>query len=84
MNLQTFKAFTMAEALQQVKTAMGHDAVILHTRTYQLRQWLGLRRREMVEVTAGRGIIHNEQPPDGVEVHSLQLWVNLPAADKMV
>jgi len=35
-------------------------------------------------MTAGRGIIHNEQPPDGVEVHSLQLWVNLPAADKMV
>src|SRR5208282_5954521 len=29
-------------------------------------------------MTAGRGIIHNEQPPDGVTVHSLQLWVNLP------
>lgn len=56
MNLQTFKATTMAEALQQVKTNMGHDAVILHTRTYHLRQWLGLRRREMVEVTAGRGL----------------------------
>jgi flagellar biosynthesis protein FlhF len=56
MNLQTFKATTMAEALQQVKSQMGHDAVILHTRTYQLRQWLGLRRREMVEVTAGRGL----------------------------
>jgi quercetin 2,3-dioxygenase len=26
-------------------------------------------------MTAGRGIIHNEQPPDGVTVHSLQLWV---------
>jgi len=35
-------------------------------------------------MTAGRGIIHNEQPPDGVTVHSLQLWVNLPAAAKMV
>jgi redox-sensitive bicupin YhaK (pirin superfamily) len=35
-------------------------------------------------MTAGRGIIHNEQPPDGVTVHSLQLWVNLPAANKMV
>ena len=35
-------------------------------------------------MTAGRGIIHNEQPPVGVIVHSLQLWVNLPAADKMV
>lgn len=56
MNLQTFKAATMAEALQQVKATMGHDAVILHTRTYQLRQWLGLKRREMVEITAGRGL----------------------------
>jgi quercetin 2,3-dioxygenase len=35
-------------------------------------------------MTAGRGIIHVEQPPDGVTVHSLQLWVNLPAVDKMV
>ena len=56
MNLQTFKAPTMADALQQVKSQLGHDAIILHTRTYQLRQWLGLRRREMVEVTAGRGL----------------------------
>ncbi len=52
----------MAEALQQVKSTMGGDAVILHTRTYQLRQWLGLRRREMVEVTAGRGLNFNRRP----------------------
>jgi flagellar biosynthesis protein FlhF len=55
MNLQTFKAPTMAEALTQVKSAMGGDAVILHTRTFQTRYWLGLRRREMVEITAGKG-----------------------------
>src|SRR4029079_17933467 len=53
MNLQTFKAATMAEPLTQVKSAMGGDAVILHTRTFQTRYWLGLRRREMVEITAG-------------------------------
>jgi len=62
MDLQTFKATTMAEALQQVKSQLGHDAVILHTRTYQLRQWLGLRRREMVEVTAGRGLNFVRRP----------------------
>jgi flagellar biosynthesis protein FlhF len=62
MSLQTFKASTMAEALQQVKITMGHDAVILHTRTYQLRQWLGLRRREMVEITAGRGVNFARRP----------------------
>src|SRR5579864_8035203 len=56
MNLQTFKAATMAEALTQVKSSMGSDAVILHTRTFHTRVWLGLRRREMVEITAGRGI----------------------------
>ena len=32
---------------------MGDDAVILHTRTYRERCWLGLRRAEMVEITAG-------------------------------
>ena len=31
----------------------------------------------------GRGLIHNEIPAEGVTVHSLQLWINLPAADKM-
>ena len=56
MNLQTFKAATMAEALTQVKSAMGSDAIILHTRTFSTRKWMGLRRREMVEITAGKGI----------------------------
>ncbi|MGE5609122.1 MAG: flagellar biosynthesis protein FlhF [Bacillota bacterium] len=52
MQLRTFTAPTMAEALQQVKLQLGSDAVILHTRTYQRRQWLGLRKREVVEITA--------------------------------
>jgi flagellar biosynthesis protein FlhF len=56
MDLQTFKAPTMAEALGQVKSALGNDAIILHTRTYYLRRWLGLRKREVVEITAGRGL----------------------------
>jgi flagellar biosynthesis protein FlhF len=46
----------MAEALYQVKSAMGNDAVILHTRTYFRRRWLGLRRIEVVEITAGAGL----------------------------
>jgi flagellar biosynthesis protein FlhF len=56
MQLQTFKASTMGEALSQVKNAMGSEAVILHTRTLQTSRWLGLRRQEMVEITAGRGL----------------------------
>ena len=54
MNLQTFKAPTMAECLAEVKRVMGSDAVIMHTRTYIIRKWLGFKRREMIEITAGR------------------------------
>ncbi|MGH9124941.1 MAG: pirin family protein, partial [Acidimicrobiales bacterium] len=40
-------------------------------------------------MTAGAGILHIERPPDdlvasGGLFHGVQLWVNLPAADKMV
>jgi quercetin 2,3-dioxygenase len=35
-------------------------------------------------MTAGRGLIHSEDPLPGETVHSLQLWVNLPRASKMV
>ncbi len=34
-------------------------------------------------MTAGRGIIHSEDPLEGETVHSLQLWVNLPRNKKM-
>jgi len=34
-------------------------------------------------MTAGRGIQHEENPPAGTVAHTLQLWVNLPAAEKM-
>jgi redox-sensitive bicupin YhaK (pirin superfamily) len=33
-------------------------------------------------MTAGRGIIHAEQPREGDTVHSLQLWINLPSFKK--
>src|SRR5688500_3150892 len=56
MNLKTFRAPTMAEALTQVKSAMGSDAIILHTCTLQTRAWMGLRRREMVEITARKDL----------------------------
>lgn len=34
-------------------------------------------------MTAGKGIIHSEDPLPGETVHSLQLWVNLPSSHKM-
>jgi flagellar biosynthesis protein FlhF len=62
MNLRTFQGATMAEALAQVKNTMGAEAVILHTRTFNRPRWLGLRRMEVVEITAGRGIRVAERP----------------------
>jgi len=65
MQLQTFKAPTMAECLTQVKSAMGADAIILHTRTYQTKLWMGLRRQEVVEITAGKGMNIGRRPRPG-------------------
>src|SRR5256885_15494609 len=62
MNLQTFRAPTMAECLADVKRVMGPDAVILHTRTLTLKRFLGLRRREIVEITAGGGAARRAPP----------------------
>src|SRR5688500_813083 len=74
MQLQTFKATTMAECLTQVKSSMGTDALILHTRTYQIKQWLGLRKREVVEITAGKGMKPASRPrPGQAEARSKEL-----------
>ncbi len=42
----------MKEAMEQVKSEMGSDAVILHTKKYKEGGILGYGSREMVEVTA--------------------------------
>ncbi|QMT58665.1 pirin family protein [Legionella sp. PC997] len=34
-------------------------------------------------MTAGKGIIHSEMPSANGKLHGLQLWLNLPAAEKM-
>lgn len=40
-------------------------------------------------MTAGRGVVHSEEPSpriraEGGRVHGFQIWVNLPAKDKMI
>ncbi|TVQ61711.1 MAG: flagellar biosynthesis protein FlhF [Phycisphaerales bacterium] len=52
MNLKTFRAASMAEALSEVKRDLGPDAVILHTKTYREGGLLGMGARLVVEVTA--------------------------------
>lgn len=34
-------------------------------------------------MTAGSGVLHSEEPPEGETVHTLQLWVNLSSDKKM-
>lgn len=54
MKLKTYQAWTMAEALAFVKTDLGADAVILHTRTFERGGFFGLGRKAVVEITAAR------------------------------
>ncbi len=44
----------MAEALREVKLALGYQAVIVHTRKYARRRWPWFRMQEVVEIVAGR------------------------------
>lgn len=52
MNLKTYHAYSMAEALTAVKHDLGPDAVILNTRSFKRGGFLGLARRTVIEVTA--------------------------------
>lgn len=54
MKLKTYQAWTMAEALEFVKSDLGGDAVILHTRTFERGGFFGIGRRSVVEITAAR------------------------------
>jgi flagellar biosynthesis protein FlhF len=54
MDYRTFQAPTMSAALAVVKQELGPTAVILQTRSFKKNRWLGLRRQEIFEITAGR------------------------------
>ncbi len=58
MNLRTFTAGSMADALGLVKKELGANALIVHTRSYKRRRWFGLRGDEMVEITASDEKLH--------------------------
>jgi len=56
MNAHRYTATTMEAALAKVKSELGRDAVILHTRCYRTGGLLGIGAREMVEVTASNDV----------------------------
>ncbi len=52
MNVKTFQASSMSEVLAKVKSELGADAIILHTRSYRRGGVMGIGARNVVEVTA--------------------------------
>lgn len=57
MELRTYKAATMHEALHLVRCELGPDAAILHTREVRSRRLFGLLRgARLIEVTASTGV----------------------------
>ena len=52
----------MKEAMEEVKSELGRDAVILHTKKYQEGGFLGYKSKDVVEVTAAV-----EDQPQGVK-----------------
>jgi redox-sensitive bicupin YhaK (pirin superfamily) len=42
-----------------------------------------LKAGDVQWMTAGRGVLHSEMPRGGCGFHCVQLWVNLPAKEKM-
>jgi flagellar biosynthesis protein FlhF len=56
MNIKTYHASTMREALEMAKSDLGGDAVILHTRCLKRGGFFGFGGREEVEITASSDV----------------------------
>lgn len=52
MGIRTYRARSMADAIDAVQRELGRDAIILHTRNYKVGGIMGLFGRPVVEVTA--------------------------------
>ncbi len=52
LNLRTYQALTLNEALERIKADLGDDAVILHSRTFRRGGMLGVGGQTIYEVTA--------------------------------
>lgn len=52
MNIKTFKAKTLREGLEKIREEFGDNAKVMHTRQIDERSFFGLRKHQMVEITA--------------------------------
>ena len=67
MNIKTFRAGSLSDALVAVRDEFGENAKILHTREYRESRLFGLRRQTVVEITAMDG----EKTQVGPTAHNL-------------
>ena len=65
MELHTYRASSMQEALSMVRRELGPDAAVLHTREVRLRRFFGcFPAGRQIEITAGRGVnVPSRLPP---------------------
>jgi flagellar biosynthesis protein FlhF len=56
VNLKTYRAVSIADALSDIKRDLGPDAVILHTRSFKQGGIFGFRARKLVEITASSAV----------------------------
>ncbi|MCM2674723.1 hypothetical protein [Alkalicoccobacillus plakortidis] len=62
MKLKKFQAESMPEALNQIRTELGSDAVILHTKEITAGGWFGFFAKKKLEVTAAVDPVSNVTP----------------------
>lgn len=62
MDIRTFEARTMKEALARVRTELGPEAMILQSREIRKRRLLGLASSHAIEITAGTGLAIAQKP----------------------
>jgi flagellar biosynthesis protein FlhF len=56
MNVKTYQAGSIAEAVAKVKQDLGPAAVILHTRSFKKGGVMGVGAKTIVEITAGKNV----------------------------
>jgi flagellar biosynthesis protein FlhF len=73
MQIKEFEAFTLKECLQQVRSEMGAEAVILETRKFRKGGIMGLGARDAVAIVAATGItVTSDLPHDGVQAKAIR------------
>ena len=62
MDIRTFEARTMKEALAHVRAELGPEAVILQSREVRKRRFFGMAGTQAIEITAGTGMAIADKP----------------------